>query len=452
MAANTKKRIRGVRVVKVDRSSGAYAAGIRCNDVIMKVNRETVDDDLDFSFYAAAEWLEIEYMRRNRQRTCVIRRKAGEFLGIEFARMSIQRCRNRCIFCFIDQLPAGMRKSLYVKDEDCRHSFLNGNYITLCGITENEIDKIVRLCLSPLFISVHATDPAVRIRMVGNAKAGNIVSQLRTLQENNIRFHTQIVVCPGINDGACLEKTINDLLAFEKGLISIAVVPVGLTKHRKKPLWSFDRENALAVCRMVNALSERDRRKRGVRRLFAADELFLEAGENIPPSEYYEDFPQIENGVGLIRLLLNEWNAARKVLAGGAGKKNNGATPLRKNKTLLLLTSVSAAPFLGGIAGKLNRVMTRVEVCVAPVINHFFGESVTVAGLLTARDIIRTVRAFDKQPEMVIMPGAALNYRGYTLDGFSTGRIAAALKRKVTAVYSLSQLTEVVSGIEHGRK
>ncbi|MCI0473814.1 MAG: DUF512 domain-containing protein, partial [Ignavibacteria bacterium] len=265
-------------------------------------------------------------------------------------------------------------------------------------------------------------------------------------------FHTQIVVCPGINDGPCLEKTINDLLAFEQGLLSIAVVPVGLTKHRKKQLRPFGRESARAVCSMVNRLSAQDMARKGVRRLFIADEFFLKAGEEIPATEYYEDFPQIENGVGLIRLLLTEWDGIKNRLPAGIPTEPDTRKPLLKSKRYLILTSVSADPYLRDIIGEMNRVITGVELFTAPVINTFFGESVTVAGLIAARDIIRTVRRADKRCDVVIIPRVILNYRGFTLDGFSIKRIAKELHRRVEAVHSLSQLLELISGNGNGRE
>ncbi len=446
MAHCKRKNFKGVRIKNVDKTSPAYSAGIRRDDFIIAVNGEPVEDELDFNFYSSNTKLRIQTRRKGIMRLVSVGRKPGRLLGIEFASMPIKQCRNKCIFCFIDQLPDGLRKSLYVKDEDYRYSFLDGNYITLSGMTQREIDKIVNISLSPLYISVHSTDPAVRKRMLNNRKAGEIVSQLQKLEDNGIKFHTQIVVCPGINDGAILKRTIDDLLAFKKGLLSIAVVPVGLTKNRKSYLKPVSAENALRICKMVNTVSEQDRKKTGIRRLFIADEFLLKAGLDIPEDSYYEGYPQIENGVGLVSILLNEWKSIKRNFKKKVNKRMSlaKASSSRRKKSYLALTSISAEPYIERIVSELDQFINNVEFIILPVRNSFFGESVTVAGLLTAHDIIKTVKGLKEHWDAVIIPKVILNYNGYTLDGFSTTRIAQKIDTKVEIVNTISELIDFI--------
>ncbi len=446
MQAMNSLDLQGIRITRIDRFSPAYLAGLRKNCIILSVNGEQIEDNLDFNFYSANEKLVIKAQKNNMTKKFHVIRRPGEFLGLEFAKQPIRRCNNHCIFCFIDQLPKGLRKSLYIKDEDFCQSFLNGNYITLTSITQKDINKIIRLKLSPLYISVHSTDPDIRRKMLGNNKAGNILKQLKQLESNNIYFHTQIVICPDINNGTILEKTIHDLLAFKDGLLSIAVVPVGLTQFRKKYIKPVSKEEARSICKMVNILGEEDRKNIGFRRLFISDELLLKAGLDIPGYSYYENFPQIENGVGLVRQLLEEWkNSKNKLLER---KKNIDmhsklfSYPISMN--CLMLTSESAVPFLKNIVKELAVYLNGFDITVAPVPNRFFGESVTVAGLISANDIIHTVRKTAQNWDVVIIPSVVLNYRGYTLDGFSVKRIAKKLGFRVENVNNISHLVNLL--------
>ena len=446
MKNHKRNKYKGVHIKNVDKNSPAYSAGFRKGDLIIAVNDEPVEDELDFNFYSACTKLTIQTGRKGVRRFVSVSRKPGQLLGIEFAGISIKQCRNKCIFCFIDQLPKGLRKSLYIKDEDYRYSFMDGNYLTLSGMTQREINKILKISLSPLYISVHSTDPAVRKRMLNNRNAGEIISQLHTFEDNGIKFHTQIVVCPGINDGATLKKTIDELLAFKKGLLSIAVVPVGLTKHRKRYLKPISANNALTICNMVEKVSEWDRKKRGIRRLFIADEFLLKAGLDIPEHTYYEGYPQIENGVGLVSILLNEWKSIRRNIKNKGNKRKSPSKPSsqQRKKSYLTITSISAKPYIEIILSELNQCMESVEFVILPVRNSFFGESVTVAGLLTAHDIIKAVNGLKEHWDAVIIPGVIFNYNGYTLDGFSSTRIARKIDNKIEIVKTISELIDFI--------
>ena len=437
---NKRNSGKGLLVTEVSRKSAAYMAGVRKGDRLISVNGGKIRDDLDFTFLSSCEEIAFELERGHRRKILHLTRQPGELLGMEFKPIPVKRCRNRCIFCFIDQLPRGLRKSLYVKDEDYRYSFLNGNYITLTTLSENELSRIIRLGLSPLYISVHATDPEIRCAMLRNKNAGPILHRLRMLQNNGISFHTQIVVCPSINDSIVLKKTIRDLLSITEGLLSIAVVPVGLTKYHKNNLQMVSPMQARRICDMVTGMSARDKRQHDVRRLFIADELFIRAGLSIPERDYYEAYPQVENGVGLIRLLLDEWRQVKSELVDN---RRNGITG-GKNKKYLLLSSVSAYPYLADIIRELRRYFIACDITVEPVENGFFGATVTVAGLLTARDIKRVVRNKGMGMDSVIIPEVVLNYRGYTLDGFSVERLAGVTGKTIVVVKNLAHLVTYV--------
>jgi putative radical SAM enzyme (TIGR03279 family) len=436
------KKLSGLSVRSLSRRGFLYRAGLRKRDVVVTVNGERVNDPLDFSFYAAAPLLELGILRRGRLKTVVAERQQGIPLGIDFYQKPVRRCANRCIFCFIDQMPPGLRSPLYIKDEDLSHSFLNGNYVTLSNATPATLRKIAGMGLSPIFISVHATDPDVRLRMLGIKKAVPVMEQLRFLKKNNISFHTQIVVCPGYNDGAVLSKTVKDLFSLGKNLLSIAVVPVGLTRFRTFPLTPVSTDKAKEICGRIGVLSDRDAARHGGRRLFLADEFFLKAGATVPGRRYYGEYPQIENGVGLVRRLFETWNAAvRKFRHGKTAGKRRAA----RGRRYLLLTSVSAFLSLEKIAHACEILRPGAAFDVRPVRNRFFGESVTVAGLLTAADVIQAIKHAMKTRgiDVVLLPSVMFNYAGFTLDGYSAKRLAAAAGVAVRVVSSIEEILVV---------
>ncbi|MDO5577295.1 MAG: DUF512 domain-containing protein, partial [Fibrobacter sp.] len=263
----------GVKISFISKESPFYSSGLRKGDRILQINGEKICDDLDFMYYSAEEELEILAEKNGKQVEIFVEREEGCFNELEFYEKPINTCKNRCIFCFIDQMPPGLRRGLYIKDEDLRYSFLNGNYVTLSSASDDDLMKVAKTGISPLFISVHATDTKVRNAMLRNSKAQNILEQLKYLQVNGIRFHTQIVLCPGYNDGKVLEKTINDLFKFGDSLLSAAIVPVGLTRFHKYNLQKVTQEKAQEICRQAEALSDKYFARDGVRKLFLADEF-----------------------------------------------------------------------------------------------------------------------------------------------------------------------------------
>ncbi|MBN1982439.1 MAG: DUF512 domain-containing protein [Chitinivibrionales bacterium] len=457
---------RNLIIATVKPRSPAHRAGLKPFSSIIRVNGHSVEDEIDFHYWSSEPYLVIEILFQGRYRRCTVERNPGEFLGISFTQSSIKQCGNRCLFCFIDQLPPGMRRSLYIKDEDYRYSFLHGNYITLTSLTSSIRDKIIRFALSPLYISVHATDPAVRCILLGNRRAGSIMTQLSQLISGGIGLHTQIVVCPGINDGVILAKTLSDLTGLGPNVLSIAVVPVGLTKHRSSHLQPISTAHARDICRMVQHFSTQDRNLTGIRRVFCADEFFIRAQKTIPPVSYYAGYPQIENGVGLIRQLLEEWKECKKELdqharesttCGHRGKgeeKSTGTTVVNTTasapepasaKRYLVLTSQSAFPSICTVFGDLQHYLHRSIFDLAAVKNNFFGESVTVAGLLCGRDIIAVAKGFFPPWDCLIVPAVIFNHNGVTLDGYSLLRIRKQLGgRPIFVAKDLHQLITYV--------
>jgi putative radical SAM enzyme (TIGR03279 family) len=438
----------GLLVTSVKPGSPAFTAGLRTGDTVVSVDGSRVSDTLEFGFFSAQSETEIRALRDGEETIHIMLRPSGAEPGVRFKAPPVMQCGNKCIFCFIDQMPPGLRKSLYVKDEDYRHSFTNGNYVTLSHTPQSRLMRIAQLGLSPLFISVHATDQTVRRQLLGNKAALDIMQQLRLLEKHNIRVHTQIVVCPGINDGAVLKKTIQDLLTLKEGLLSIAVVPVGLTRHRSIALQPVTKSHAMAICREVGDISDKRAAKDGIRRIFCADELFIKAGISIPPKKYYEEYPQIENGVGLIRQLLEEWQEIRKGLIRQGGviqsKKASGR--------FLVVTSMSAYSFIRKIFDELQKLKTPGTIDVSAVRNLFFGESVTVAGLMSAADVIRTVKAAISEKtarfeyRYVFLPAVMFNTHGHTLDGYSRQRIEKTLGLRVKVVCTTKEVVEYVLG------
>jgi putative radical SAM enzyme (TIGR03279 family) len=416
------------------------ACGMRKGDEVVSVNGLPVSDEMDFRFGTAQPVSRIAVRRNGKIIPLTLSRPHNTETGVMFADAGFARCSNHCIFCFIDQMPPDLRASLYVKDEDVMHSFINGNYVTLAAMTPARLGRICRLGLSPLYVSVHATNHAVRQRMLGNRSIGVIMDQLGFLEKNGVRFHAQIVVCPGFNDGPVLTRTILDLCGFTKGLLSVAVVPVGLTKYQNKILKPVGCAEARRIYSEVAALGDRDMRQSGRRRVFCADELFIVAGIPIPPQSYYGDYPQLENGVGLVRQLLNEWTAEKRIMSLTRIERRKQASA----RPALLVTSESAYPYIGRIAEELPRFFPGLRIRAAAVKNEFFGGHVSVAGLLTAADIIRTVRKTRRGGERVILPEIVLNRFGHTLDGYSLKRIGKKLGAAVSAAGSISELVRLL--------
>jgi putative radical SAM enzyme (TIGR03279 family) len=407
----------------------AEGLGLKAGDVLDSLNGRDVHDVIDYRFLVADERIIASFHTKDgKARKLIIEKDPDDNLGLEFAPFRITRCRNRCIFCFVDQMPAGCRKSLYVKDDDFRASFLHGNYITLGALSENDWERIDRERLSPLYISVHTTDHSLRTFMLGNKKAPDILASMKRLAALGILMHTQIVLCPGINDGDHLQKTLDDLSGLFPAVASIAVVPVGLTSFRKKlfSLRSFTRPEAREVIERIARLGSRFKRKLGTRLVFASDEFFIKAGEPFPPLSFYEELPQRENGVGMVSEFLS--NVLR--------------TRIPKKMPLTNLTLVTGVSF-GGI---LKRALLRLKAVEGPKIrlvvaqNGFFGPSVTVAGLLTGQDILRALNG-KRLGDLVLIPSSALKEdEDVFLDNMRLEQLEQSLSVKVLKAENFSDV------------
>ena len=385
-----------VTIKSITPGSPAAQKPIRPGDILEAINKNPIRDVLDYRFYMTDTKLDLTLRRGDK--TLLLRVRKGEYddLGLEFETYLMDRqhtCRNKCIFCFVDQLPKGLRDSLYVKDDDSRMSFLFGSYVTLTNLTEEDIRRIIKMRLSPINISVHTTDPQLRVRMLKNPRAADSLRFLPMLVEGGIRVNTQLVLCPGINDGPALERSLSDLAAYWPGLGSIALVPVGLTGHREGlyPLSPYTREEARQVLAIAERFQAEMLAKHGSRLAYPADEFFLLAEQPIPEAEYYEDFDQLEDGVGLWALLRREFTDAL------------GQTPPRPlPRRVSVATGTAAAPLLSSLAALAEEAFPGLEVTVYGIPNRLFGGAVNVAGLLCGQDIAQGLAGKELGEELLI--------------------------------------------------
>ena len=380
-----------VRIFAVSAGSPAEKAGIRPDDYIVSINGEKVIDEIDYQALSSESRLLLLIQNERGIHQIHINKKDWEPLGLcldETESMKPRHCRNKCVFCFVDQLPSGMRESLYVKDDDWRLSMMMGNYVTLTNVSEDEFNRIIARNASPLFISVHATDPNIRCKMLHNPNAGTLMSRLVRLRDHGLQFHAQIVLCPGINDGEVLDKTINDLASLYPSSQSVAIVPVGLTKHRKglTELHQFDAASARNLIQSVKTYQERFLKELGTRFVFPSDEFYCLCKEQIPDDDQYEDYPQIENGVGMLRLLEKECIDAYDDL-----KTSDYSDPAPR--TIVVPTGISACTFIEELAKRFAPPGTKIVVI--PIRNTFFGESITVTGLIVGSDLMCQLKDVD---------------------------------------------------------
>ena len=380
----------------VEPYSPADEAGIVPGDTLISVNGEEPLDILEYRFLTAEYEVTLEIEKKNGRREIITIENDYEDLGIEFCEGLIseaQSCRNKCIFCFIDQLPKGMRETVYFKDDDTRLSFLQGNYVTLTNVSDEALDRMIRMRVSPINISVHTTNPELRVKMLGNRFAGNVYDRMKKLAENKIYMNTQIVLCPGYNDNTELDRTIKELSELIPYVQSLSVVPVGLTAHREGlcKIEPFTKESSKEVVRQVEEHQKRLLSEKGTRFVYLSDEFYINAGLEIPKAEEYEGFPQIENGVGLAASLIEEFDSAIEYVE-----------EKEYSKKAAIVTGELAAELIKGLAEQVMKRAKGIEVEVYPVKNEFFGGGVNVAGLVCAQDILKTVKAATKYDKILI--------------------------------------------------
>ncbi len=414
-----------VIISSVEKRSPAARAGIKGGETLISINNNEIIDVLDYRFYQNETKLSVEILRKNGKRKLYKIKKAEDReLGLLFDTylMDAQRsCKNNCIFCFIDQLPKGMRETLYFKDDDSRLSFLFGNYITLTNLTEHEINRIINMHISPVNISVHTTNPELRVKMMKNRFAGEVLGIIDKLDKADIKMNCQLVLVPGYNDGKELERSISDLLSY-KNVECVAAVPVGITKHREglTPLKPFDKKAALDVINILDRFGEESIAKTGRRKVFAADEFYLTAKKQIPNAHYYEDFPQLENGVGMWALFKEEAESAL-----------NESADTIKDTEISVVCGMAPAPLLQYIVDKATLKWHNLKCRVYPIKNDFFGEKITVSGLVTGSDIIKQLKG-KELGEKLLIPANMLRFeRDKFLDDVTVTDLEKELGIKV---------------------
>ena len=381
-----KKGVKMVVITDVLPRSRAAKLGIVSGDTLISINGKEINDVLDYRFYLADTKLKIKILRGEKELEFKLSKQEYDDIGLDFETPLMDKkhsCENKCVFCFIDQLPKGMRKSLYFKDDDSRLSFLHGNYITLTNLYDKDIQRIIDMHISPVNVSVHTTNPELRVKMMKNKRSGEVLSYLRRLADAGIRLCCQIVLCKGLNDGTELDRTMRDLEALAPAMESTSVVPAGLTKFRENlyKLDDFTPEECADIIKQINSFGDMCKHKHGTRLFFPADEFYIKAGLPLPSDEFYEDYSQIENGVGMLTDMQTdidfELEDTEKYL------------PLSDiARTVSIATGYSSYEHILKITDKISTVFPKVSVNVYPIKNNFFGESITVSGLLTAKDII----------------------------------------------------------------
>lgn len=433
-----------VQITGVTKGTPCEKKDIEAGDFLLTINGHIIKDVLDYMYYAAERVVELEIETKDRQNIKNIRIHKGEYedLGLEFSSFLMdkkQNCSNNCIFCFIDQMPKGMRDTLYFKDDDTRLSFLQGNYVTLTNLSESDVERIIKMKLN-VNVSVHTTNPELRCKMMNNRFAGEKLKYLWKMAEAGLKLNCQIVLCPGINDGRELERTLTDLEKIGENITSVSIVPVGVTKFRQGlyPMMTFNESTAGSVIDLVDRFQERFLKSFGSRLVFASDEFYLLAKRAVPEAEFYEDYPQYENGVGLLRSLADEFNSALKY-----------AEDLDHERKVTIATGTAPCKFIEGLAKKAMEKYKNLKIEVVPVLNDFFGHTITVSGLLTAQDIIKQLSGKDLGENLLIAKAMLKADEPIFLDDKSIFDVEKALNTKVTPVANDGyELLDAMLGIE----
>ena len=418
-----------VTVFSVDAKSPAAKKHIKPGDILHTINGNDINDVLDYDFYAADSRLVLQMTSASgKERTVRIKKDEYADLGLLFETYLIDRhhtCRNDCIFCFVNQMPPGMRESLYVKDDDARLSFLFGNYITLTNMPDSEIDRIIKMHISPINVSVHTTNPQLRCKMMKNRFAGEALQKLYRLAKAGIGINCQLVLCPGMNDGTELDRTLADLSAFYPAVQTIACVPVGVTKYREglPHLEPYTQKTAAETIDRIETFSSAFLEKHGYRLAFPADEFFILAKRSIPEADYYEDFGQLDNGVGIIALQRKEFLDALETIP----ESNNF-------RHVTIATGVAAAPFLKQLVDAAKKKWHNLKCDVVAIQNDYFGHTITVAGLITGTDLTAQLKGRELGSEL-LLPNCMLRHeQDRFLDDMLLSTVCEVLGVKVRLV------------------
>lgn len=409
-----------VKICGVEKKSPAAKKRIKAGDTLLKINGNEIVDVLDYRFYQGETQLEVTVLRGQKQKVFKIKKREDSELGLTFDSylMDAQHsCKNKCIFCFIDQLPKGMRDTLYFKDDDSRLSFLFGNYITLTNLTEHEVERIIKMHISPVNISVHTTNPELRCKMMNNRFAGETLGIIKRFDDAGIRLNFQLVLVPGYNDGDELRRSLRDLSCY-KNVECIASVPVGLTKFREglAEIEPFNKQTAAEVISITEEIAKENKQKYGNRLVYAADEFYLKAEIPMPDFKEYGDFPQLDNGVGM-------WSLFQHDAAEALANVEVPSTP----RKVTCVTGVAAFPLLKATVDKAASIWHNLECEVVKIENNFFGEKITVAGLITGQDIIAQLKG-KPLGDYLLIPSNMLRFeRDLFLDDVSVEELERQL-------------------------
>ncbi|MCI7768258.1 MAG: DUF512 domain-containing protein [Oscillospiraceae bacterium] len=398
-------------ITGVAAKSPAARHGIKTGDILVSINGHRISDVLDYMYYSSENTVTLLLEREKKHLMLKIRKSEYDDLGLEFNTFLMdkkQSCCNKCVFCFIDQMPEGMRKTLYFKDDDARLSFLQGNYVTLTNLKQEDIDRIIEMKLN-INISVHTTNPELRCKMMNNRFAGEKINYLRQLADAGISMNCQIVLCPGLNDGDELRRTLTDLGNLMPNISSVAIVPVGLTKFREGlyPLTMFDKEGAGQAIDIIESFQKEFLEKYGTRLVFPSDEFYLKAERPLPDAEFYEEYPQYENGVGMMRSLYDEFFEALEA-----------AECEKINRDISIATGAAAFDMISELALAAEKKFG-IRCRVYKIINHFFGETITVTGLLTAGDIISQLKDKELGTELLLSKSMIIHDGDLFLDDYT---------------------------------
>lgn len=410
------------KIISVDAGSPAERAGLRAGEILLQIDGTTIRDVLDYKFYSYDARLAMRVLEQDGKtvREVLVRKREGEPLGLNFEHYlmdGMKQCSNKCVFCFIDQLPKGMRDTLYVKDDDARMSFLMGNYISMTNLSEADVDRILRMHISPVNISVQTTNPELRVQMLQNKRAGEALKIMDRFAEGGITMNCQLVVCKGLNDGDELRRSLYDLKKLYPAVHTISVVPFGMTRHREGlyPLAPTDKESAAAVLDIVEPFAAQCLQELGTRLAWCGDELYLKAERPLPDADYYEDFTQFENGIGMLPLFMEEFRLALPDYVG------------RTARPFTVATGAAAAPSLAVLLDEAAAKCDNLQGEVVTIRNDFFGSLVSVAGLITGQDLIAQLRGRELGERVLISANMLRDGGDMFLDNYTPQQVSDAL-------------------------
>lgn len=410
------------KIISVDEGSPAARAGLEAGEILLQIDGVAIRDVLDYKFYSYDARLTLQVLGQDGEtvREVRVRKREGEPLGLNFEHYlmdKMKQCSNKCVFCFIDQLPKGMRETLYVKDDDARMSFLMGNYISMTNLSEADVDRILRMHISPVNISVQTTNPELRVKMLQNRRAGEALKIMDRFAEGGITMNCQLVVCKGLNDGDELRRSLHDLKKLYPAVNTISVVPFGMTDHREGlyPLEPTDKAAAAAILDIVEPFAQACLEELGTRLAWCGDELYLKAGRPLPDTAYYEDFTQFENGIGMLPLFMEEFRLA---LPGYEGR---GARPFT------IATGAAAAPSMALLLDEAAVKCDNLNGKVVEIRNDFFGHRVSVAGLITGQDLIAQLKGRDLGERVLISANMLRDGGDVFLDDYTPQQVSDAL-------------------------